>query len=94
MSIELPAEEVRALGRALSGRADAADEVRTRLDGVAEVEGPLGAPVALLLDCHAVLAAAVTAELRRLGGTVTGVADSWVALDGALLPAVAGRPAR
>lgn len=88
----MPAEEVRALGRTLSGRADAADEVRVRLADDGDVEGPLGAPVGRFLDRHAALAAALAGELRQLGATVTGVADSWVALDAALLPAGPGGP--
>ncbi|SOC49143.1 hypothetical protein SAMN05660748_1861 [Blastococcus aggregatus] len=93
MSIELPAEEVRALGRSLTGRGDAADEVRSRLGEDGDVEGPLRAPVALFLECQAAVATALAGELRRLGATVTGVADSWVEFDAALLPAD-GTPGR
>ncbi|MGY1753055.1 hypothetical protein [Blastococcus sp. SYSU D01042] len=91
MSIELPVEEVRDLGRVLAGRAAAAEEVRLRLVDDGDVDGPMGTAVARLLDGHAVLAAALAAELDALGAAVTGVADSWVALDAALLP---GGPAR
>lgn len=94
MSIELPAEDVRALGRSLTGRADAADEVRGRLTDDGDVDGPLRAPVALFLECQAAVATALAGELRRLGATVTGVADSWAELDAALVPPADVRPAR
>ncbi len=94
MSIELPAEEVRALGRSLTGRGDTADEVRSRLVDDGDVDGPLRAPVALFLECQAAVATALAGELRRLGATVTGIADSWVELDAALLPAADGTPGR
>jgi hypothetical protein len=92
VSIDVPAEEVRALGRSLSGRAGAADEVRARLGGDADVDGPLRAPLARFLGGHVVLAAALAGELSRLGATVTAVADSWAELDAALLPDGAGGP--
>ncbi len=82
----MPVEEVRALGRSLSGRADVADEVRTRLAADGDVEGPLRLPVALFLNGLATLADALAGELRWLGATVTEVAGSWVELDSALLP--------
>jgi hypothetical protein len=93
VSIELPAEEVRALGRSLSASADTAEEVRGRLHDDGDVDGPLGTPVALFLECCAALATALAGELRWLGGTVTAVADSWVQLDAALLPPAGGIPA-
>lgn len=91
MSIELPVEEVRGLGRALADRAAAAEELGPRLADDGDVDGLLREPVAELLEGHTTLAAALAAELHRLGGTVTGIADSWLALDAALLP---GRPGR
>lgn len=90
----MPAEEVRSLGRSLSGRADTADEIRARLAEDGDVEGPLRTPVALFLDCQVVLATALTGELSWLGATVTGVADSWVEVDAALVPSVPGMPVR
>ena len=82
----MPAEQVRALGRSLSGRAGTAEEVCARLGGAAIVDGPLRTPVERFLECHGTLAAALAAELSRLGTTVTGVADSWLQLDAALVP--------
>lgn len=90
MSIELPADEVRALGRSLAGSADTADEVRGRLADDGGIDGPLRSPVALFLECQAAVATALAGELRWLGGTVGGIADSWVALDAALVPAADG----
>jgi hypothetical protein len=94
VSIDMPAEQVHALGRSLSGRAGTAEEVRARLGDEAGVDGPLRTPVALFLECHGTLAAAVAAELGRLGSTVTGVADSWLRLDAALVPARGAEPVR
>ncbi len=82
----MPAEQVRTLGRSLSGRAGTAEEVRARLGDEAGVDGPLRTPVALFLACHGTLAAALAAELDRLGTTVTDVAGSWLQLDAALVP--------
>lgn len=90
----MPVEQVRALGRSLGGRAGTAAEVRARLLERAGVDGPLGAPVELFLECSGTLAAALTAELDRLGATVTGVADSWVRLDAALVPGRGAEPGR
>lgn len=84
----MPAEEVRALGRTLGGRARSAEEVHGRLEG--DVDGPLRTPVEEFLACHALLATALAGELDRLGATVTGIADSWVQLDAALVPPTDG----
>ncbi|RBY80232.1 hypothetical protein DQ239_03940 [Blastococcus sp. TF02-09] len=93
MSIEMPAEQVRALGRSLVGRAATADDVRARLIDEGEVEGPLRVPVALFLDCHHTLADALAGELRWLGTTVIGIADAWVRFDGGLLASSRREPA-
>ena len=88
MSIEIPAQRVRELGRSLTGRAGTVDEVRARLVDDGDVEGPLRTPVELFLDSHRLLAAALAGELGWLGSTVVGIADAWVQLDaGLLLPA-------
>ncbi|MDT0274904.1 hypothetical protein [Blastococcus goldschmidtiae] len=94
MSIDMPAEQVRALGRSLTGRAGTAQEVRARLLDATGVDGPLQTPVGLFLECHGTLAAALAAELDRLGTTVTGVADSWLQLDAALVPGPGAEPGR
>ncbi|MGY2128723.1 hypothetical protein [Blastococcus sp. SYSU DS0617] len=94
MSIDMPAEQVRALGRSLSGRAGTAQEVRARLLDQAGVDGPLRTPVGLFLECHGTLAAALATELAELGTTVTGVADSWLRLDAALVRGAGAEPGR
>ena len=81
----MPAEQVRALGRSLTGLAGNVDEVRARLVDDGDVEGPLRTPVELFLDRHRLLATALAGELRWLGSTVVGIADSWVQLDAGLL---------
>jgi hypothetical protein len=86
MSIEMPAAEVYALARTLTGQAETADEARSRLLTGADGAGPrLEAAVEEFLDCHRIGAAALAGELRLLGATVAGVADSWLGLDEVLL---------
>jgi hypothetical protein len=87
MSIEMPAAEVYALARTLSEQAEAADDARGRLDGVDGVGPDLQPAVTEFLDCHRVAAGAFASELRLLGATVAGVADSWLGLDEVLLAA-------
>jgi hypothetical protein len=94
VSIDMPAEEVRALGRSLAARADTADEVRARLTDDGGIDGPLRPAVARFLDCHVVLATALAGELAWLGSTVTGIADSWLELDAALVPGQGAGPGR
>jgi hypothetical protein len=84
MSIEMPAAEVYALADELRSRAAEADEAQQRLAGAADVGGELQPAVAAFLACHRAAAQAMAGELRWLGGAVTAVADSWLALDGSL----------
>jgi hypothetical protein len=94
VSIEIEAEEVRALGRSLDGRAGTADEIRARLVDDGTVEGPLRTAVGLFLDCQVLLATALAGELRWLGAAVTDVAASWEELDSGLLPLAGRTPGR
>jgi hypothetical protein len=95
VSIEMPVERVRALGRSLEAAAGTADDARTRLVDEGDVDGPLRTPVELFLDRHRTLATALAGELRWLGGTVAGIADAWAQLDATLLlPAPGGEPGR
>jgi hypothetical protein len=94
VSIQLPAEQVRALGASWTARAGTADEVRDRLVDEGDVTGPLRTPVELFLDCHRTLADALAGELRWLGSTVVGIADAWVQFDAGLVPSVDGGPGR
>lgn len=86
MSIEMPAAEVRALAAVLRGSAGDADEIGMRLQGAPRVEGPLHGAVAAFLDSQRSAGRALAGELEWLGTTVGAVADSWLRLDGVLLP--------
>jgi hypothetical protein len=95
VSIEMPVERVRALGRSLEDAARTADDVRARLVDEGDVDGPLRTHVELFLDRHRTLAGALAGELRWLGPTVVGIADAWVQLDAVLLlPAPGAEPGR
>jgi hypothetical protein len=85
MSIEMPAAEVYRLADTLRSRADVAGEAAARLGGPGDVGGSLQPAVEAFLAASRTAAVALGGELRWLGDTVTGVADSWLALDGSLL---------
>ena len=94
MSIEIRAAEVYALAQALTGQAETAEEARARLTGV-DGAGPVLVPaVEEFLDCHRTATRALAGELRHLGATVAGVADSWLGLDEVLLAARGRAPRR
>jgi hypothetical protein len=88
MSIEMPAAEVYRLADTLRSRAVEADEAVARLGGAGDVGGSLQPAVEAFLESSLTAALALAGELRWLGGTVSGVADSWLALDGSLLSRV------
>ena len=90
MSIEIRALEVHALAATLRDVAGEADLIGVRLAGLPAVGGALQPAVEAFLDCHRTAGRALAGELRWLGSAVAGAADSWVRLDGALVPA-AGR---
>jgi hypothetical protein len=85
MSIEMPALEVHALADGLRSRAAEADEAQHRLGPPTSIGGPLQPTVEAFLQSHRTAAQALAGELRWLGDTVAAVADSWLALDHALL---------
>ena len=85
MTIQVPPEQLYALGDALRGHAEEAEDVAARLSGAAEVAGPLAGAVAAFLEAHRVAGDAVAGELRWLGGAIAATADSWLGLDAALL---------
>jgi hypothetical protein len=88
MTIEMPAAEVYALAAALQGEAETAEEAAARLPRGADGAGPdLEGAMDEFLDCHRVGAVALAGELRRLGDTVSAVADSWLGFDEVLLAA-------
>jgi hypothetical protein len=86
MSIEMPAAEVYRLADTLRSRADVAGEAAVRLGRPGNVGGGLQPAVEAFLAAFRTAAVALGGELRWLGDTVSGVADSWLALDGSLLP--------
>jgi hypothetical protein len=90
MSIEIRALEVHALAATLRDTAGEADLIGVRLAGSRAVGGDLQPAVEAFLDCHRTAGRALAGELRWLGTTVDGVADSWLRLDGALVQS-AGR---
>ena len=85
MSIEMPSAEVYALAEDLRERAAEADEAQHRLSGPVDVGGPLEGAIEAFLLSSRTLGQALAGELRWLSGTITAVADSWLALDGSLL---------
>ena len=90
MSIEIRALEVHALAATLRDAAGEADLIGVRLAGSPAVGGDLQPAVEAFLEVHRTAGLALAGELRWLGSTVAGVANSWRNLDGALL-AAAGR---
>ena len=85
MSIEMRALEVHALAATVRDAAGEADWIGVRLAGPAPVGGSLQPAVEVFLDCHRTVGLALAGELRWLGSTIAGVADSWVRLDGSLV---------
>ena len=88
MDIEMPALEVYALADGLRSTAAEAEEAQHRLGVPPSVGGPLQPAVEAFLLSHRTAAQALAGELRWLGGTISSVADSWLALDGDLLARV------
>ena len=89
MSIEMPAAEVYGLANRLRSASTDAKEIAAGLRGTPEVGSPtLQAAVDTFFDSHRTGGRAIAGELAWLGGTIEGVADSWLRLDRALL----GRP--
>jgi hypothetical protein len=86
MTIEVPPEQLHALADALRAQAEEADEVAARLAGAPVVPGPLAGPVSAFLEAHRTAGTAVAGELRWLGGAIAAAADSWLGLDGSLVP--------
>ena len=86
MSIEMPAAEVYRLANTLRDSGADAEEIGSRLDGRAQVGGPLQAPVEAFLESHRAAGRALAGELEWLGNTVASVADSWLRLDGTVVP--------
>ena len=86
MTIEVPAAEVYALGATLRSQSAVAAGAVRHFVGSAPVGGPLQPALDGFLECHRAAASALAGELDWLGSTVSSVADSWLQLDGSLLP--------
>ena len=84
-AIAVPPEQLYSLAESLRAQGEAATHLSAGLAGPAPVGGPPQAAVAGFLECHGSAACAVAGELQWLGSVITGVADSWLGLDGSLL---------
>jgi hypothetical protein len=89
MAIEVVPEELYALAGVLDAGAVRAGQTGTALTGN-PVSGPLGPAVADLTETTRTAARCLAGELSWLGAAVAAAADSWLGLDGGLLP-IAGR---
>jgi len=85
MVIEVVPAELYALAAVLDAGADRADRSAA---AVPEGSGPGAVGPAVVTFCEAVRTAGtcLAGELRWLGGAVAGAADSWLGLDGSVLP--------
>lgn len=86
MSIEMRAHEVLALAATLREAAAEADLIRVRLAGTPPVGGALQPAVEAFLESHRTAGRALAGEAGWLGSTVAAAADSWLRLDGGLVP--------
>lgn len=84
MSVQVPVLEVCDLAARLSAISLLGSEAAARLLPAGEL-GAVTAPVESFLACVGMAARGVATETELLGDTVAGVADSWLALDDALL---------
>jgi hypothetical protein len=89
MAIEVVPAQLYALAGVLDGAADHARRAGSALTGE-PVGGPLGPALAAFTETASTAGRCLAGELSWLGGAVAAAADSWLGLDGALLP-VAGR---
>ena len=89
MPIEVVPAQLYALAAVLDAAAGPAARAGTVLVGE-PVGGPLGAAVTGFCETARTTGRCLADELSWLGGAVAAAADSWLGLDGQLLP-VAGR---
>jgi hypothetical protein len=85
MSIEVVPTELYALAEVLRTAADRADRIGDAVPAD-PIGGAVGAAVQSFTETVQAAAACLAGELRWLGSAVTGAADSWLGLDGSLLP--------
>jgi hypothetical protein len=89
MAIEVVPAQLYALAGVLDSAAVPAGHAAAVL-AEEPVGGPLGEAVAGFCETTRTAGRCLTGELSWLGGAVAAAADSWLGLDGSLLP-VAGR---
>ncbi|UOY01019.1 hypothetical protein [Blastococcus sp. PRF04-17] len=94
MVVELPPIEVYGLANALRAAARVAEEIGPRLGSPGDVGEHLSAAVDNFLESHRTAGRALAGELQWLGDTVAAVADSWLRLDAAVVPAAGRADAR
>jgi len=87
MAIEVVPAQLYALAGVLDAAADRAQQVRGALTGD-PVGGPLGPAVAGFAETVGTAGRCLAGELSWLGAAVATAADSWLGLDGSLLPGV------
>lgn len=85
MVIEVVPAELYALAAVLDSAADQTDRSVAAVPGDA-VGGAVGPAVAAFCETVRTAGSCLAGELRWLGGAVTGAADSWLGLDGSVLP--------
>jgi hypothetical protein len=93
MAIEVVPAQLYALAGVLDAGAVSAGQTEAALTG-SPVGGPLGPAVADLTETTRTAARCLAAELSWLGGAVAAAADSWLGLDGSLLPVLGRAVAR
>jgi hypothetical protein len=87
MAIEVVPAQLYALAGVLDAAAVHAAQVGAGLP-VDPVGGPLGPAVAGFAEAVSTAGRCLAGELGWLGTAVAGAADSWLGLDGSLLPGV------
>jgi hypothetical protein len=85
MPIEVVPAELYALAAVLQAAADSGDRTVAEVPG-APVAGPVGEALEAFGETLRTAAGCLAGELRWLGTAVAGAADSWLCLDGSLLP--------
>ncbi len=86
MTIEVPAAELYALAAVLRAGSARALESHGRLDADVAVGDALQDGVESFAESARIAAGALAGELGRLGSSVARTADSWLGLDGSVLP--------
>ncbi|MCZ2827962.1 hypothetical protein O2W14_03815 [Modestobacter sp. VKM Ac-2986] len=86
MAIEVLPAQLYALATVLDGASVRAARAGTAVDP-APVGGPLGPAVLGFAETVRTVGGALAGELSWLGDVVAATADSWMHLDGSLLPA-------